>query len=103
MVRWCEQSQCHPNPSPEKSGKILRLLEGTLRVMMLFSVKILQRLVSISVFVKRSVILPCDNSNDLESLTTDVQRKLRSLDAVSNVVTIVPDKMGRCMMTRTEF
>jgi len=28
--------------------------------------------------------LPCDNSNDLESRTTDVQRRLRSLEAVSN-------------------
>ena len=72
------------------ASKILRLLEGTLerpeglKVMLLFSVKILKRFISIVDFAKRNVILPCDNSNDLESLTTDVQRKLRSLDAVSN-------------------
>ena len=72
------------------ASKILRLREETLKrqeglkVMLLFSVKILKRFISIVDFAKRNVILPCDNSNDLESLTTDVQRKLRSLDAVSN-------------------
>ena len=57
---------------------------------LLFSAKILQRFVNIGVFAKQSVILPCDNSNDLESLTTDVQRKLRSLDAVSNCFPLSP-------------
>ena len=33
---------------------------------------------------------PCDISNERESLTTDVQRRLRSLDAVSNCFPSLP-------------
>ena len=61
-----------------------------LRVTWLFSAKILRKFVSIGFPIKNEVSLPCESSNDLESLTTDVQRKLRSLDAVSNCFPSLP-------------